>query len=534
VTTDNSTFNSTVSRSPSRHQVLAEIILIFAVFAIQGAWPAPDVNESHYLGKIVHFWNPDSFRGDLFLESPDTHKVFCYTFGWLSLWLSPVTLAWTGRVLAWALLAWTWRRLSFAVVPRAWWSVLTAAMFACLMERCHMAGEWVIGGIEAKPFAYVFVFLGIESLVRDRWNRALLLFGTAAAFHVMVGGWAAVAAGVAWLWLRTKSQTSPLPPLRSLLPGILGGLLLSLPGIIPSLMLDWNADSQTVRAAHQIYVFERLPHHLTLTGMRPDFILRLALLWAFWLLLGRWSRRTPQLENERPVLCHLRAFVAGAVTITFVGAAINTLAPFYPALAADLLRYYWFRLSDVALPLGVSLECVAVLTSRLDGNSRVPTARGCLALLILTAVFHIGDHAWERFCPTAPRSHRIADFADWEEACHWIAHSGTIPADARFFVPRLAQTFRWYTGHSDVVNCKDVPQDAETLLKWRRRIQTIYATDFPNGPRWYDPLATVGAKRLRQLGLKYNAEFIITERTDPLPNLDIVHQNQTYVIYRLK
>ena len=27
-----------------------------------------------------------------------------------------------------------------------------------------MAGEWVIGGVEAKPFAYVFVFLGHRSV----------------------------------------------------------------------------------------------------------------------------------------------------------------------------------------------------------------------------------------------------------------------------------------------------------------------------------------------------------------------------------
>ena len=133
----------------------------------------PDVNEPYYLGKAIHFWNPHWLPGDFFMDSPDTHKVFYFTFGWLSLLLSKTTLAWTGRLLSWALLAWAWRRLSFAVVPRAWWSVLTAALFACLMERFQMAGEWLIGGVEAKPFAYVFVLLGMESLVRDRWNRAL-------------------------------------------------------------------------------------------------------------------------------------------------------------------------------------------------------------------------------------------------------------------------------------------------------------------------------------------------------------------------
>ncbi len=135
----------------------------------------PDVNEPYYLGKAIHYWNPDWLRGDFFMESAEYTGCSTSRFGWLSLWLRPVPLAWTGRILTWLLLAWAWRRLSWAVVPRAWYSVLTAALFGWLMERCHMAGEWVIGGVEAKGFAYVLVFLGLEALVRNRWNRGLLL-----------------------------------------------------------------------------------------------------------------------------------------------------------------------------------------------------------------------------------------------------------------------------------------------------------------------------------------------------------------------
>jgi len=34
------------------------------------------------------YWNPDGLRGDFFMESADTHSVFYFTFGWLSLWLA--------------------------------------------------------------------------------------------------------------------------------------------------------------------------------------------------------------------------------------------------------------------------------------------------------------------------------------------------------------------------------------------------------------------------------------------------------------
>jgi len=110
---------------PSRAQTLLEIALIFAVFVIQGAEPVPEVNEPYYLGKAIHYWNPEFAPGDFFLDTADTHVVFYVTFGWLALLLPPFALAWAGRLLTWGLLAWAWQRLSFALVPRRWFAILT-------------------------------------------------------------------------------------------------------------------------------------------------------------------------------------------------------------------------------------------------------------------------------------------------------------------------------------------------------------------------------------------------------------------------
>ena len=147
----------------------------------------------------------------------------------------------------------------------------------------------------------------------------------------------------------------------SIWPGILGGLLLALPGLVPSLGLDRGTDWQTATAAHEIYVFERLPHHLILGGIQPEYVVRLGLLWAFWLVLGWWERPAGLPRDRQECLSSLRAFVAAAVIITLAGAAINAMAFVDRGLAANLLRYYWFRLTDVALPLGVALESVAML-----------------------------------------------------------------------------------------------------------------------------------------------------------------------------
>lgn len=500
----------------TRRQVFTEIVLIFAVFFVHGAVPAPDVNEPYYLGKAIHFWNPDWAPGDFFLDSADTHSVFYFTFGWLSLLLPPAVLAWTGRLLTWGLLAWAWRRLSAAVVPRPWCSVLTAALMVCLVEQFNMAGEWIVGGVEAKGFSYVLVLLGIEAIVRNRWNHVWLFLGAAAAFHAIVGGWSVVAAAVAWLVLGKDR-----PALRSMVPALLGGLVLALPGLIPSLLLNSGTDAETIRAANQIYVYERLAHHLSITQIPGRYIFRFVLLLAIWIVLRLQT-------SEDKTLRRLQAFVTGSLAIMLLGIAITPLASFDSSLCAAMLRFYWFRLSDVAVPLGVAIGAASFI-SHIAGKRRVFWS----AVVIVVASVHVGVHAVERAIPTPPRADRLPNYIAWRQACDWVASSGEIPPGARFITPRMAQTFKWYAGRPEVGNWKEIPQDARTMVQWWRRMCDMHSTDSKvSWRRWRWSLAELGAMRLRQLGTDYDADYVITFARPRLP-LEVVYENRTYIIYRL-
>jgi hypothetical protein len=508
-----------------RRQAFCETLLIFAVFFLQGAWPVPDVNEPYYLGKAIHFWNPQWVPHDFFLETPDTHQVFYLAFGWLSFLMTPTVLAWVGRILTWALLAWSWQRLSTAVVPRPWFAVLTGALFAMLSDRCQMAGEWVIGGVEAKGFAYACVFMALEALVRGRWNRMWLWIGGASLFHVLVGGWTAVAAGVAWLW-PGRSR----PTLRSMLPAMAGCLLLSLPGLLSGLALNRHADPETISQAEQIYVFGRLGHHLDITAFPLFFLIRFASLIVLWAALCCDRAKGP---GQR----RLEAFVAGALLIAGAGATIGLVLHDHPAAAAPLLRFYWFRLADVAVPLGVALGLAAMIDR--IWQLRPAAGKAWLSLAILAAAIHVGDYAAIRPVPTPPRADRWVDHVAWRDACEWIAQSGAIPADACFLTPLNSNTFKWYARRSEVANWKEMPQDAELLVRWWAMLREIYGNDDRGAIKmWRDSLADIrpspeqAALQLRQLGAKYRAGYVVTQVEHRLP-LPILYENELYVIYRL-
>ncbi|MGH7129575.1 MAG: DUF6798 domain-containing protein, partial [Planctomycetaceae bacterium] len=174
------------------------MVLVFAGFFTYSAvrCPPPGVNEPHYLAKAKHFWNPDWCRGDLFLESADAHFVFYQTVGLLTRAFTLEQTAWIGRALALALLAVGWTELFSRLVPGRWSSLWAAWLFLLLQTLGNLSGEWVVGGVEAKVFAYGLVLWGLAFLLDRRWNRAALCAGLAISVHPVVGIWSLVAA--AW------------------------------------------------------------------------------------------------------------------------------------------------------------------------------------------------------------------------------------------------------------------------------------------------------------------------------------------------
>lgn len=500
--------------------ICLEIAAVFGVFFLEGAWPVPDVNETVYLAQIKHAWDPGWAAGDIYLQSTDAHGVATATLGWLSLLLPLPAFAWTGRLITWWLLSWSWRRLSFALVPRPWWSIISAALFVCLQERCQMAGEWVIGGLEAKGFAYVLVFLGLEMLVRNRWNWMFVLMGAASAWHVLVGGWSAVAAGVAWL-----AAGRDRPPLMSILWGLLVGLLLSLPGLWPAFRLNSEATAEQVQKANAIYVLERLPHHLVPQQFPAPLVFKMTLLWVAFVVLWRLAPREPGWRR-------LAGFVLGSVLIALVGWLLGVMTegtPLYPSL----MRYYWFRLIDAMLPLGVALGTMHWIA----GMSRIEPAasRGWLGVAIGIGLLHLGGYVMDRPFPTRPRSDRenkVPDYTAWRHVCNWVRRNS--PRDALFLTPRAPQTFRWYSGRGEVVNWKDLPQDASTMLQWRERMRIVHGAPSGSNPprKWLKSLNERTPDELRKLGEQYGADYLVTESTPPLA-LECLYRNEAYAVYRL-
>ncbi len=533
---------------------LAEVLLIVVVFFTLAGDPPPHVNEAHYLSRLKHYWNPQWCADDLFLESKEAQLVFVWTLGWVTRWLSLPATAWLGRILAWTLLAFAWQRLSWRLVPRPLAAVLSAALFVVLNEWAHLAGEWIVGGVEAKCFAYGFVLLALAELVgepaglsrRDkpggslhwRWNRMWILLGAATALHPVVGGWSALVCGGLWFWDNRGGIA-----LRSVLPGLAGFALLAACGVVPALALTWNEPPEIVAEASRIYVFERLPHHLALLALPAGEVAwrlarhaaLLAALWlltsVLWLLTSVATGGPPvaKFAVDLPTARKLVHFAWGAALLAAVGFLIELAFWNQPLVAARLLRYYWFRLTDFAAPMAVALCLTTLIAAGM--SRRRPWAVWLLTASLVFTGWHIAAVARQRALnPEPPADAKVRDFAAWVDACEWVSEH--TPPEAVFLTPRLTHSFKWRARRSEVVNRKDVPQDARSIVEWHRRIADIYYTEISGEEHALDSIGILGSERVRELAAKYGADYVLMDRGQLL-SLPRVYWNEEYVVYRV-
>lgn len=509
-----------------------EVLLLMLLFFVHAGDPPPGINEAHYLTKAKNYWDPTWCAGDMFVTSGKAHVMFYLTVGWLTQFTSLTATAWIGRLLGWGMIAFALQRLSWSIAPIRYASLLVGLVWIVGTEQADLAGEWVIGGIEAKVFAYGFVLLGMESIVRGRWWAVWPLLGAASAFHVLVGGWSVVAAMICLLATREWTLAEVR---RQCLPLMIGGAI-ALLGVAPGMATMQGVAPDQARQAASIYTYERISHHLYPASFAPRRYVGHLLLIAATVGLAWPLRRR---EALRPLLW----FACGAVMIAVAGMFVAMLPAVDPDLAASLLRYYWFRLTDAIVPLTAGL-CLAASLAKPHVSRATQYTVGFVAaicLLVFSSMFLDRQRA---VMPDACRQslisfdvnrspqYKLRVYTDWRKVCRWVQDN--TPPEAVFLSPRHQQTFKWFAQRAEVVNWKDVPQDAPSLIEWKRRMAEIFPRRL-GGTR-----VTIRYDQLRKFREQYKTEYMIVDRRLIPGNLplvmiypDTVEENETFRIYRL-
>jgi hypothetical protein len=507
-----------------------EVTLIFLLcFALAGHHP-PDVNESHYLTKAKHFWNPDWCPEDLFLSSSNSHWLFYVCFGWITKWTSLETFAWIGRIGTWLGFAYAWYRLNRILNFAPLISVFTFGLFFLFNQRFNLAGEWVVGGFEAKSAAYVLLLFALGEILLRRWKWVWLAVGCAAALHPLVGCWALLASGWVWLVDRRNELQFRLRRsvtgkewigdirlgLRSQWGWLATSILLVAFGAYWPLAADWNTDPRVAAVADEVYVNHRLAHHLIFSAFPVGNIARFTTLTIIWWLLAKWCLQN--WKSYTRAFGKIHAFGIASLLISLIGlwlSAISDSSANQGEWATRLLKYYWFRLADFAIPFAASLTLGRIVSGWIvDGTQRARQIAAAVAMVLIGAacvslvVERFSDPrpvADQRSLPKFPEQPDKARqyHQKWKQVCHWIALQ--TPREAKFITPFQQQTFKWYSGRTEIVNWKDIPQDAASILQWRQRFDDLILPQ----QQLELGLMSYPDAQLIALAKKHNAQYLV-------------------------
>lgn len=534
-----STEDSDFTRSESLVKGMGQVVALWLLMFIYAGDPAPAVNEAHYLVKAKNYWDASYCANDLFAASGKAHTTFYLTFGWLTRFVSLEATAWIGRAVGWLLLAVGLRACCRSTGLTTWASLAVLVLWVIGIERGNLAGEWVVGGIEGKVPAYGLALLGLSRVMRDDWRRAWICFGAASAFHVLTGGWSVIAASVAYVVMRIREPgRQQRVPLASMWKGLFIGGALSLFGLIPAIALTMDADPSESTLAARIYSYVRLRHHLLPGDFPWHWYARHAVLVISLFL-------TLRLPNRSLAIRRVQSFALGALLIAAAGLVVGCLPGIAPDLAAKLLRYYWFRLSDAVVPLALALVIVEQCSAQVTRNrvlASLVTAFGIIAFI--SSVYgrvRQGVPPSARHDLLGIRSADVTDqqrsFQDWCAVCNWI--SVAMPEDEVLLTPRHQQTFKWYAGRAEVVNWKDVPQDAESLIQWYERFEDVFPKRIGR-VRLGSTRVPISYDRLRSYRDHYGVRFLLVDTRAATSNLPLIkvypageQKNETYHVYEL-
>jgi hypothetical protein len=429
------------------------------------------------------------------------------------------------RLLLYAFLAYGFYSLFRALGLR--FSLMLLALVIFLSKQSLVAEGWMVGGVEAKAFAYGFILLSGAAFLEKRYWRGFAFAGAAFSFHALVGAFSLTAIfgalvlnkgeyGRDWRAIAKSSWIFPLT-------GIFG--LFALLGYLTHLHSGGGAE---VTRAYEIYVGFRNPHH-TLPGYWKGHY------WIFRLVVSVVLLVATYLLSRSSRLRFIAAYALSSSVFFMVGLGLFALGKI-PAL-----RYYWFRLPDVLLPLTVSIVVAVMMGDLMSGKGRLgklierPGVRRALVGFIFLLVF------------LAPFSHRIGhtreESGDKASAnqilpmLNWIR--GHTPQGAVFLIDPTLDKFYVYAQRAQFVSFKHAPyQQPADVLEWYRRILLCNGGRRPQKSsfRVYPELRAnynhLSGEAIRAIAEQYKLDYYLSKDRRDLP-FERVHSEDGYTLYRV-
>jgi len=542
----------------THQQVLLPTLAVLAVLCLEllldGNMGRVGWNERDVLPLAKQFAQPNWVPTDWYLNQPAGYRLLFQAF------FGQMVAAWgflatsiVGRLICYSLFALglvqLGRRLGLSLLLL----LLALVLFLhsgcdrfvfdrCASEQGAIAGEWLVGALEAKAVSYSLLPLAITFMLAGYYRLTALLVGIMTSFHVLVGGWMFLVT-LGWVALNRRVY----PKSRSYFASSLLIYLIASSFAFPAVLQQLTAEPVTgALEPSYIYMALRLTHHLNPLAWPPERWIRpivlLLVLAASVIVLQKQRRSAQSLASEHS----LEQTTDGIRLAQLVGIALIPfglgllIAPFDQQ--GRWLQYYPFRLGDVLLPLGACLLLACALERSIKSNARRLFRLVCLVLLSITLCLQLPSFYWQVLdLQTFPNETQEVNAA-WRNMTRWIRQE--TPRSAIVISPPVQfSNFTWLTERATIAKFKLLPQNPAGILAWYERLSDLGGGEAvwagatrsednrdeieDNLTAGYDQLSTAQVQALMQ---KYQADYFVTRQEHQL-DLPIAHRNNRYILY---
>ncbi len=408
--------------------------------------------ENQYLAMAKQFVNPNWIPNSFSLtEFPGTRILFQYIFGWPLQWFSIETGALIFRAFNFFLIGFPLYRILSYLKLKNLTILLLIQIF--ITGQSQLGGEWMIGTFEPKTISYVFFMWAFWFWLQQRFYRMVLFGVLACYFHVIVGGWFFIAAGLISLF---QNQWKNL-----LKPAALAILLLA-PFFYYLLPLFSQTTEASPRSADYIYAYVRLSNHLGIARSWQHFthfhLKGTVITLVLFVLSFALQRKIPP---------QLKPWIRTGFGVCLVYVGIAMVDSFMLDKQASLgLKFYPFRLNSFSYFL-VLVSLVLWAQSQLESHWKIVKWLFLLGVLGLT--LGKGIDSYKRKIKFLRNSH--PNINQWvKENTH---SSDIFLLDIRDSNGKYYQNFTRLTERENYSVFKFIPAEKEKILEWDRRQKIV-------------------------------------------------------------
>lgn len=460
----------------TRLLIVISFLCLVTLLALSYLHPTLLPNEVVYLvkSKIIH--EPDLLKEDWTFRSSDSPHSFFFSLTLSPLWIfldSYIHVAQASRVLLWTLVIYSIVKICNTLsYNRA--AVFMGLFLFVIYGQGFAAGEWILRGAEQKVVAYAFVFLSLNSLLKNQTILAGVYSGIAFCFHILVGGWSGMAVGITLILLYRREVFDPL------LKYAVGAIPFVLPMTLWIISEDTATQIHEVNISrHELLVLFRNPHHLDpfhFMGMGPAiFFILISCLLCAGVLTDKTSSR------QKFIFVYLLV-----VSAFFLGGLLFRTFEYYKPLIA-----YPFRVADVMLPL---FFCITASHYSIQYLYRLLSKRNfsgivAIAIVLVATTVALSNYTkvfGSRFSKAMDGYQAWHDSGkrgktDFQEMTNWI--KANTEKDTIFAVNPCRLNFWILSDRAMIVNFKSAPSDSR-FYEWYKRLSDLNGGKAPSKFGW--------------------------------------------------